>query len=79
MDDPIKTAEQLEEVAKMMQHLAKILRGEAQDMTGMGYWRILCNHLGRAMNCEVITAEQYVAFKELSDAEFKRQGGRTSY
>ncbi len=69
----------LEEAASMMLHYAKILRGEEQDLTGLGCWRILCNHLEQVMGCKVITASQYAAFVELSDADFKRRGGQTSY
>ncbi len=72
-------AAEIEEIAEMMSHYAKILRGEVQDLTGLGHWRIMCDHLERVMNVKVITADQYAAFVELSNEDFKRRGGRTSY
>jgi hypothetical protein len=66
-----RMADGLEEVAKMMQHYAKVLRGEEKDMTGRGAWTILCDRLSRVMNCKVITLEQYKAFKKLSDQDFE--------
>jgi hypothetical protein len=79
MDDPRKTAEGIEEVARMLMHYARVLRDEQEDLTGFGCWRILCDRLERVMKCKVITREQHAAFIRLSDAEFRRQGGQTSY
>ncbi len=74
-----KIANELDEIAGFFKHFAKIMRGEIQDMTGIGHWRILCGRLERTMDCKVITKEQYEAFKKLSDEEFKRLGGQTKY
>jgi len=72
-------AAKLDEVAEMMRHFARVLRGEAEDHTGRGAWRILCGHLEKTMHCKIISAEQYQAFIEFSEADFRRRGGVTSY
>jgi hypothetical protein len=72
-------ADEVDEIAAGFTRYASILRGEAQDLTGLGAWRILCNHIDRVMDCKIISREQYEEFKRLSDEEFKRLGGRTSY
>ena len=76
-EDELKKFEEqakgLEHVAEMMLHMAKILRGEVVDRTGLGYWRILCNHLGRVMDVKVIPKSQYEAFRELADADYEKR------
>lgn len=57
-----KKAENLDELSSMIRHYARILRGEVQDLTGAGFWRIICDRLEHTMKCKVITKAQYQAF-----------------
>lgn len=60
-DDLIRHAEMLESVAGGALRLAKAYRGEAQDMTGVGMWRILCNQFEMAMGVRCVSEAQYAA------------------
>lgn len=45
-----------------MQKFIKVLKGEERDLTGLGLWRIISNKLQRAMNCRIITEDQWINF-----------------
>jgi hypothetical protein len=77
--DYLQLAIELDQIAEGFKHLAKVFRGEVIDHTGIGAWRILCNQLGQTMDVSVITKDQYEDYKKLSDEDYKRRGGQTSY
>ena len=72
-------ANELDKIADNLKLFAKILRGEDKDMTGRGAWKVWCDSLSRAMDCKIITNEQYASFKRLCDEDFERRGGKKSY
>ena len=74
-----KQANELDRVADIIRHYAKVLRGEEQDLTGIGYERLTCDAFCLVMGKKLLTKEQYEEYLRLSDEDFKRRGGRTSY
>lgn len=57
-----KRIQLLEYCVKDLQKYIKVIKGEEQDLTGLGLWRLFCNSLERAMECKVITLDQWEAF-----------------
>ena len=53
-----KQADGLEIVAAEMKAHCEVLRGERQDLTGVGEWNIIIGHLEHIMGVKVITQEQ---------------------
>ncbi len=57
-----EVADKLDLCAAELRHVASVRRGEEQDLTGFGCWRIFCDHLEHAMDVKVITRDQWDAF-----------------
>ncbi len=72
-------AKRLEELAPRLVNLARILRGEAQDFTGLGAMRITIHAVERAFGMKMISPDQYAEYRRLADEDFRRRGGQTSY
>jgi hypothetical protein len=67
MPDRETAAALLEQVALRLQIYAKMLRGEATDNTGRGYWNITCSLLEQAVGYKVLPLEQYNALLDLAE------------
>lgn len=61
MDDR-ECAEKLDRCADQLINIARVYRGEAEDLTSYGAWNIFCAWLEDAMNVKVITKEQWDSF-----------------
>lgn len=58
-------ATKLEHCLVKLEQYIRTLRGEEQDLTGLGLWRIFCNNLEVVMDVKVITKDQWNAFCDL--------------
>ncbi len=52
-------ADRLELCVSLLQEHIRCLKGEHQDLTGLGMWQIFCQGLERAVGVKVITVEQW--------------------
>ncbi len=65
-------AKSLEMIAERLKNYARVVRGEEDDLTGLGQWRMICEALERCMDCKILSKHQYESVKELWKKEHER-------
>lgn len=70
--EQLRVARELEDnFLPLLRHYIKCLKGEEQDLTGMGLWKFTKEASGRITKTQVINMRQWEAYKEVRPEEWE--------
>ncbi len=53
-EENLETGKRLDDCVSQLNHFARVMRGEAEDLTGVGAWRIFVDMLEQTMSVKVL-------------------------